>query len=182
MSAGPTVLVVDDDPDVTSWLVEALSSEERGFEARGETSALRAIEWIREHHVDIVISDVEMPELRGPDLLRLIHEVRPNQLVLLITAFGSIDLAVESGGNCALSRPGEVVEAHSVKIVGHLNVPSRLAVDASALYARNLVNFVTPLIDKGAKALKIDWSDELVKGTLVTKEGQVVHPMLTGAK
>ncbi|HLV22116.1 MAG TPA: sigma-54 dependent transcriptional regulator [Polyangiaceae bacterium] len=96
MSAGPTVLVVDDDPDVTSWLVEALSSEERGFEARGETSALRAIEWIREHHVDIVISDVEMPELRGPDLLRLIHEVRPNQLVLLITAFGSIDLAVES--------------------------------------------------------------------------------------
>lgn len=74
-----------------------------------------------------------------------------------------------------------MVEAYGVKIVGYLNVPSRIAVDASALYARNLVNFLTPLIDKETKALKIDPNDEIVKGTLLTQGGQVVHPQLQGA-
>ena len=58
------------------------------------------------------------------------------------------------------------------RLVGHLNVPSRIAVDASALYARNLLNFLTPLIDKETKALKINWDDEIVKGTALTRDGQ----------
>ena len=66
--------------------------------------------------------------------------------------------------------------------VGYTNVPSRLAVDASSLYARNLLNFITPLIDKQTKDLKIDLEDEIIKGTLITREGQVVHPQLQPSK
>ena len=63
-----------------------------------------------------------------------------------------------------------------VKIIGHRNVPGRLAADASALYARNLLNFVTPLVDAETKSLKIDWEDEIITGTLLTRGGAVVHP------
>jgi DNA-binding NtrC family response regulator len=90
----PEVLVVDDDPGIVSWLKDTLPEE--GLTVYGETSARVALERLRERAFDIVISDVEMPEMRGLDLLRSIHEVRPAQMVLLITAFGSIDLAVES--------------------------------------------------------------------------------------
>lgn len=94
MSKQATVLVIDDDPGVVSWIVESLLDE--GFRASGETSALQAIERLRREAIDLVVSDIEMPEMRGLDLLRALHETRPNQMVLLITAFGSIDLAVES--------------------------------------------------------------------------------------
>jgi NAD(P) transhydrogenase subunit alpha len=73
------------------------------------------------------------------------------------------------------------VVKHGVTIIGDLNVAGQLSVDASALYAKNLLNFITPLIDKETKALKIDTSDEVVKGTLVTQNGQVVHPQLAAA-
>jgi DNA-binding NtrC family response regulator len=90
----PTVLVVDDDPAVVSWLVESLPEE--GFQALGETSARRALELLLQRDFDLVISDVEMPELRGPAFMKAVLRQRPSQMVLLITAFGSIDLAVES--------------------------------------------------------------------------------------
>jgi NAD(P) transhydrogenase subunit alpha len=93
-----------------------------------------------------------------------------------------IDLAVERGGNCALSRPGEVViTENGVKIVGHLNVAGRLAATASALYARNLFAFAETLIDKSAKAVAINWDDELVKATLLTKDGGLAHPNFQAA-
>jgi NAD(P) transhydrogenase subunit alpha len=91
-----------------------------------------------------------------------------------------IDLAVEMGGNCELAEFGKVVKKHGVTIVGHANVPSRLAEDASTLYAKNLINFLTPLVDDETKELNIDWEDEIIKGTLVSKDGKVVHPVLTG--
>lgn len=94
MSKMPKVLIVDDDPGIVSWLVEMLPEE--GFEPMGETSARKALELLRQKSFDLVVSDVEMPEMRGLDLLRAIREVRPNQMVLLITAFGSIDLAVDA--------------------------------------------------------------------------------------
>lgn len=109
MSKHPSVLVVDDDPGVVSWLVESLPEE--GFAATGETSALRALEMLGARAFDVVISDVEMPELRGPDLLKAIQERRPQQQVLLITAFGSIGLAVESVRNGAvdfLAKPFQI--------------------------------------------------------------------------
>ena len=87
-----------------------------------------------------------------------------------------VDLAVEQGGNCTLSKAGEVVEAHGVRIVGHRNVPSRISVDASAQYARNLVNFLTPMVNDGA--LAIEWEDEVVAGALIVRDGKIVHPRL----
>ena len=89
-----------------------------------------------------------------------------------------VDLAVEQGGNCPVSELGKVVVKHGVTIVGHANVPSRLASDASKLYAKNLLNFVTPLVNTDTKELEIDWADEIVKGCLVTHNGKVVHSSL----
>ena len=90
-----------------------------------------------------------------------------------------VDLAVERGGNVEGAKPGEVVATdNGVKIVGHLNVPGRLAATASSLYARNLYAFVETLVDKEAKTLAVKWDDELVKATNLTRDGQVVAPRL----
>jgi len=93
MTRSPTLFVLDDDPAVVEWLVEMLT--ELGYQTVGETSALRALDFLRTRRVDLMISDVEMPELRGLDFLAAVHREQPAQLVLLMTAFGSIDLAVE---------------------------------------------------------------------------------------
>lgn len=123
---------------------------------------------------DVIITTALIPGRAAPRLLteEMVQSMKPGSVV--------VDLAVEQGGNCALSEPGRVVVKHGVKIVGHLNVPSRTAVDSSALYARNLVNFLTPLVDKDSKALKIDWDDEIVKGVALTRDGKIVHPAFAG--
>jgi NAD(P) transhydrogenase subunit alpha len=87
-----------------------------------------------------------------------------------------VDLAVERGGNVELAQGGQVVEHDGVKIVGHLNVPGRLAASSSSLYARNLYAFVETLVDKSSKSLAVKWDDELVKATCLTRDGAVVHP------
>jgi len=87
-----------------------------------------------------------------------------------------VDLAVERGGNVEGAKPGEIAQAGDVKIVGHLNVAGRLAASASALYAKNLLTFVETLIDKKEKKLAVNWDDELVKATVLTRDGAVVHP------
>ena len=89
------------------------------------------------------------------------------------------DLAAETGGNCTLTVPGEVVVRNDVTIIGHFNVPSRIPVDASNLFAKNLLNFITPHIKDGA--LSFAWDDETVAGILLTRDGQIVHPQFTGA-
>ena len=87
-----------------------------------------------------------------------------------------VDLSVERGGNCELSHAGElVVSDNGVRIVGYSSV-TRIAATASALYARNLYAFVETLIDKSAKAVAINWDDELVKATCLTRDGAIVHP------
>jgi NAD(P) transhydrogenase subunit alpha len=62
--------------------------------------------------------------------------------------------------------------------MGHYNLPSRLAADASALYARNLLNFVEPMVDKETQQLAIDWEDEIIAGSCLTRDGKIVHPAL----
>jgi NAD(P) transhydrogenase subunit alpha len=89
-----------------------------------------------------------------------------------------VDLAVEQGGNCPLSRPNQVIEVHGVTIMGYTNLPAHLAADTSNLYARNLFNFVSLMVDKKTGAIAIDWNDEIIKGTAVTRDGQIVHPSL----
>ena len=90
-----------------------------------------------------------------------------------------VDLAIESGGNVEGGTLGAVVTTpNGVKLVGHANMPSHVAADASALYAKNLLNFLGLIVDKETKGLKIDIADDIVKGTLVTRDGQIVHPAL----
>jgi len=124
---------------------------------------------------DIAICTALIPGRKAPTLITeaMVKSMKPGSVI--------VDLAVEQGGNCEASEPGKVVQKHGVTIVGHLNVPGRLPVDASALYAKNLLNFVTLLIDKETKALKIDLEDEIEKGTLVTQDGQIVHPAFKAA-
>ncbi|MFQ5971686.1 MAG: Re/Si-specific NAD(P)(+) transhydrogenase subunit alpha [Alphaproteobacteria bacterium] len=123
---------------------------------------------------DIVITTALIPGRPAPLLVtaEMVKSMKPGSVI--------VDLAVEQGGNCALSEPGKVVTRQGVKIVGHLNVPARLATDASALYARNLLNFLEPLIDKETGSLNIDWDDEVVTGTCLTHDGKVVHPARGG--
>jgi NAD(P) transhydrogenase subunit alpha len=119
---------------------------------------------------DIVITTALIPGRSAPRLISadMVRSMRPGSVI--------VDLAVERGGNCELSKPGEVAEVGGVKVVGHLNMPGRLAASASSLYARNLYAFLEILIDKNAKALAIDWNDEIVKATVLTRDGAVVHP------
>jgi NAD(P) transhydrogenase subunit alpha len=87
-----------------------------------------------------------------------------------------VDLAVERGGNVEGVQADSVTTVGGVKIVGHLNVPGRLAASASALYAKNLLTFIETLIDKNEKKLAVNWEDELVKATVLTRDGAIVHP------
>jgi NAD(P) transhydrogenase subunit alpha len=87
-----------------------------------------------------------------------------------------VDLAVERGGNVEGAKAGEVADVNGVKIVGFTNVAGRLAASASALYAKNLLTFLEILIDKKDKKLAVNWDDEIVKATALTRDGAVVHP------
>jgi NAD(P) transhydrogenase subunit alpha len=120
---------------------------------------------------DIVITTALIPGRPAPRLVSraMVESMKAGSVI--------IDLAVERGGNCELARPGEIVVTdNGVRIVGHLNVPGRLAATSSALYAKNLYAFVETMIDKKEKALAVNWDDELVKATLLTRDGAVVHP------
>jgi NAD(P) transhydrogenase subunit alpha len=119
---------------------------------------------------DIVICTALVPGRAAPRLVteEMIRSMKPGSVI--------VDLAIEQGGNCALGEAGKVVEAFGVKIVGHRNVPSRIAVDASALYARNLLNFMTMISAKTGGRLVIDWEDEIIRAVLLTHDGTVVHP------
>ena len=89
-----------------------------------------------------------------------------------------VDLAVEQGGNCPLSEFGKVVVKEGVILVGHANGPARVAADATAMYAKNLFNFIEPMVDTETKDFKIDWEDEIIAGSLISRDGAVVHPGL----
>src|SRR3954466_1307745 len=119
---------------------------------------------------DMVITTALIPGRPAPKLVSaaMVQSMKPGSVI--------VDLAVEIGGNCELSRPGETVTTpNGVRIVGHLNVPGRLAASASALYARNLHAFVETLVDKETKQLAVNWDDELVKATCLTRDGAIVH-------
>ncbi len=119
---------------------------------------------------DIAICTALIPGRRAPVLISaaMLKDMPPGSI--------AVDLAVEQGGNVEGSEPGKIVTKHGVKILGHANVPGRLAADASMLYAKNLLNFLSAQYDKEGKALKIDWDDEIIKGTCLTRDGKAVHP------
>ncbi|HPF47021.1 MAG: Re/Si-specific NAD(P)(+) transhydrogenase subunit alpha [Alphaproteobacteria bacterium] len=124
---------------------------------------------------DIAITTALIPGRPAPILItdEMVASMKAGSII--------VDLAVEAGGNCTLSKPGEVVTSdNGVIIVGHLNVPSQLAADSSALYSKNLLNFITPLAGEEAGTLNIDWEDEIIVGTLLTKDKQIVNERLKG--
>ncbi len=123
---------------------------------------------------DIAITTALIPGRPAPKLITedMVKSMAPGSVIL--------DLAVEMGGNCELSKAGEIVEVHGVKIIGHRNMPSRLATDASQLYAKNLMNYLLPHVTEGTVAL--DFEDEVVAQSCITKGGHVVHPNLIKAK
>ncbi len=119
---------------------------------------------------DIVITTALIPGRPAPRLIsaEMVQSMRPGSVV--------VDLAVERGGNVEGVKPDAVTEVNGVKIVGYRNVPGRLAASASSLYARNLLNFVELLVDKKTKTLAVNWDDEIVKATALTRDGAVIHP------
>ncbi len=121
---------------------------------------------------DIVITTALIPGRPAPRLITraMVDSMKPGSVI--------VDLAAERGGNCESTVPGQTVEVNGVKIAGPLNLAGTVAVNASNLYARNLLAFLETIIDKKEKTLKIDWDDEIIKGTLVAKDGKVVHPNL----
>src|SRR5215510_8751092 len=165
-SLGAKFVAVEDDEfkqaETTAGYAKPMSAEYQAKQA-----ALIA-ETIKKQ--DIVITTALIPGRKAPELVtaEMVQSMKPGSVI--------VDLAVEQGGNCALSELGKVVEKHGVKIVGHANVPSRTAVDSTSLYAKNLLNFVQLLVDKETKGLKVNWEDEIVKGVALTRDGPVIHP------
>lgn len=123
---------------------------------------------------DIVITTALVPGRKAPVLVteEMIKAMKPGSVI--------VDLAAEQGGNTPLTKPDQVVEVHGVTIMGYTNLAGRLATDSSSLYARNLFNFVSLIVDKKTGALALNWEDEIVKGAGLTRNGQVVHPALKG--
>lgn len=123
---------------------------------------------------DIVITTALIPGRPAPKLVSesMVKSMKPGSVI--------VDLAVEAGGNCAGSVLGKVIEKGGVTILGYNNVPGRLATDASALYARNLYNFVVLVTDRDKKTLSINLEDDIIKGMMLTSGGKIVHPQFTG--
>jgi NAD(P) transhydrogenase subunit alpha len=125
---------------------------------------------------DVVITTALIPGRPAPTLVteEMVASMPDGSII--------VDMAVEAGGNCPLSKLGKVVKVGGVTILGYSNIPSRIAEDASQLYAKNLLNFITPIVNSESKSINIDWEDEIIAGTLICKDGEIVHPALIEEK
>jgi NAD(P) transhydrogenase subunit alpha len=166
-SLGAKFLAVEDEEFLQAQTAGGYAKE-MSKEYQAKQAALTASHIARQ---DIVITTALIPGRPAPRLItaEMVASMRPGSVI--------VDLAVERGGNCELARPGEVaVTDNGVKIVGHLNMPGRLAATSSGLYARNLLAFVETMVDREKKQLAVKWDDELVQATLLTRGGAIVHP------
>jgi NAD(P) transhydrogenase subunit alpha len=165
-SLGATFVTVDE---------EAMKSAETSAGYAKEMSEdfrKRQAEFVAAHikKQNIVITTALIPGRPAPKL------VSEDMVRSMAAGAVIVDLAVEQGGNVALSQLGEAVDVDGVTILGFANVAGRLAADASSLYARNLLNFISAFWDKDAKNFAVDWDDEIFKGVALTRDGKVVHP------
>ncbi len=124
---------------------------------------------------DIVITTALIPGRPAPRLITkaMVESMKPGSVI--------VDLAAERGGNVEGTKPGEIVEHNGVTIMGLTNLAAQVPGNASSLYARNLYSFLETMIDKKEGNLAIKWDDEIIVGTLIAKDGQIVHPRLKGA-
>jgi len=164
-SLGAKFIAVEDD--------EFKQAETAGGYAKEMSDAYKKkqAELIAEHikGQDIIITTALIPGRPAPKLISkaMIESMKPGSIV--------VDLAAERGGNTELTEPGGIVEHNGVRIMGELNLPGTVPVNASSLYARNLQAFIEPMIDKEKKTLAINWDDQLVKGTLIAHDGAIVN-------
>jgi NAD(P) transhydrogenase subunit alpha len=128
---------------------------------------------IAEHvsSADVVITTAQIPGRPAPRLLTaaMVDRMRPGSVI--------VDLAAEQGGNCALTQPGREIVHGGVSILGQLNLPASMPMDASTLYARNVLELVLHVLKKGddGPRVNIDLDDEITAGTLLTHAGQIRH-------
>jgi len=171
-SLGASFIAVEDDEFLEAQTAGGYAKE-MSAEYQEKQRALIA-ETIQKQ--DIVICTALIPGRAAPVLVNedMVKSMKPGAVI--------VDLAVEAGGNCPLSKLGKVVVKNGVKIVGHANVPGRLADDASKLYAKNLLNFLTPMMNGEGNAFTIDKEDEIIKGTLVTQGGEIVNDVIRAAQ
>ncbi|MCE2926802.1 MAG: Re/Si-specific NAD(P)(+) transhydrogenase subunit alpha [Rickettsiales bacterium] len=122
---------------------------------------------------DIVITTALIPGKPAPTLITqaMVEGMKSGSVI--------VDLAAERGGNCPLTKADETVQHHGVTILGATNLPSRVAADASQLYARNLYHFISTLM-LSKDGLSVKWDDELIKGTLLTRDGIVINQLILG--
>ncbi len=145
--------------DGSGGYARELTPEEKAQQAEKLAKAIAA--------ADVVISTAAIPGKRAPIIITTEMVARMKYGAIIV------DMAAESGGNCALTQAGEHVVANDVHIHGPLNLASRMPTHASELYAKNLFNFLSPWIKDGN--LSIDWDDEIIAGTLLCRDGQTVH-------
>ncbi|CAN7228045.1 Re/Si-specific NAD(P)(+) transhydrogenase subunit alpha [Pararhizobium sp. LjRoot235] len=142
-------------------------AKEMSAEYKAKQAALTAEHLAKQ---DIVITTALIPGRPAPRLItrEMLKSMKPGSV--------AVDLAVERGGNIEGAVADQVVEVEGVKVVGYLNVPGRIAASASSLYAKNLVTFLETMVSKETKALTLNTEDELVKATMLTHGGAIVHP------
>ena len=125
---------------------------------------------------DIVVTTALIPGRPAPRLVtaQMVESMKPGAVVY--------DMAAERGGNCEVTKPGEDIMHEGIRVMGPLNIAGKVPGNASSLYARNLQSFSELIIDAENGAIAIDWDDEIIKGTALTRDGAVIHPVLTGDK
>ena len=165
-SLGAKFLAVEDEEFKNAQTAGGYAKE-MSKEYQAKQAALTA-EHIKKQ--DVVITTALIPGRPAPRLVSvdMVKSMKPGSVL--------IDLAVERGGNVEGVVSGQTAEVNGVKIVGIPNLAGRVAASASSLYAKNLLSFIETMIDKSAKALGVNWDDELVKATALTKDGAVIHP------
>jgi NAD(P) transhydrogenase subunit alpha len=165
-SLGAKFLAVEDEEFKNAQTAGGYAKE-MSKEYQAKQAALTA-EHIKKQ--DVIITTALIPGRPAPRLVtsEMVKSMRPGSVL--------VDLAVERGGNVEGVKLGETVEVDGVKIIGFPNLAGRVAASASGLYARNLLAFIETMVDKATKALAVNWDDELVKATALTKDGAIIHP------
>ena len=165
---GKFVMVEDDetqDAETSGGYAKEMSDEFKAKQAKLISDTLAT--------QDIAICTALIPGKKAPILIseEQVRSMKPGSII--------IDLAAESGGNCECSVAGETKEVGGVHVVGSKDITSTISEDASALFSKNILNFLTILIDSESKSISIDWDDEIIQGILVTKNNEIVHKELS---
>ena len=170
-SLGATFVMVEDEESKQAETAAGYAKEMS--DAYKQKQAALIAETLKKQ--DIAITTALIPGRPAPRLISaaMVEAMKPGAVI--------IDMAADAGGNCELTEPGKTVVKHGVSIVGMANPPARIPVDASALYARNLFNFLSAFFDKKEGKLNLAPDDEIVKAVLLTRDGQIVHPAFAGA-